>query len=120
MSACKESLAGCNGHRNEGKSAQEVSQQLKEPGKSWLDRTTYSLGQIIHHDATLESWQEFYRAVPALDWGGGPPVAVAALKQVLSRSCAIQTMRLCLMIASAILVEPLVCWAEYAVYCVQK
>lgn len=62
--------------------AQEVSQQLKEPG-NWLDRTTRSLGQIVHHDATLESWQELYRAVPALDWGGGPPVAVAASKQVL-------------------------------------
>ena len=120
MAACKESSAGCNGRRNEGKSAQEVSQQLKEPGKSWLDRTTCSLGQTIHHDATLESWQEFYRAVPALDWGGGPPVAVAALKQVLIQPRAIHNLRLCLMIASVILVEPLVCWAGCVVSCVQK
>lgn len=75
-------MAGCCGCRNEGKSAQEVSQQLKEPGASWLDRTTRTLGQAVLHDATLESWQELYRAVPSLDWGAGAPVAVAASKQV--------------------------------------
>lgn len=80
--ACTQGLAGCCGCRNEGKSAQEVSQQLKEPGASWLDRTTRTLAQAVLHDATLESWQELYRAVPSLDWGAGAPVAVAASKQV--------------------------------------
>ena len=72
------------GCRNEGKSAQEVSLQLKQPSQSWLDRTSHSLGQAINHDATLESWQELYRVVSALDFGTGMPVAMAAAKQVMS------------------------------------
>ena len=119
MAACKASLGVCHGCRNEGKSAQEVSQQLKEPGSSWLDRATHKLGQIVHHDATLESWQELYRAVPALDWGGGSPVAVAASKQVpLQLMQPIQTMCLCTHHGgTAILVEPVVCWPGCVVCC---
>ena len=60
-----------------------MSQQLKPPSSSWLDRISRSLCHTINHDATLESWQELYRLVLALDFGTGAPVAITAAKQVL-------------------------------------
>lgn len=67
--------------RNEGKSAQVVSQQLKPPSPSWLTRTTARLDRTITHDASLASWQELYRSVSALNFGTGTAVALAAVRQ---------------------------------------
>lgn len=72
--------------RNEGKSAQEVSQQLKSPSSSWLTRTATQLDRVINHDASLASWQELYRLVSALDFGAGMPNGLATVKQVTSRA----------------------------------
>ena len=70
--------------RNEGKSAQEVSQQLKSPSSSWLTRTATQLDRVINHDASLASWQELYRLVSALHFGAGMPIGLATAKQVTS------------------------------------
>ncbi len=80
---------GMTGHqrrcRNEGKSAQEVSQQLKSPSSSWLSRTATLLDRVINHDASLASWQELYRLVSALDFGAGMPIGLATVRQVTSQ-----------------------------------
>ncbi len=73
----------CTHCRNEGKSAQEVSQQLKPPSSSWLGRTSRRLDHVISYDASLASWQELYRAVSALDFGAGVAVGLAAVQQVV-------------------------------------
>jgi len=70
--------------RNEGKSAQEVSQQLKSPSSSWLSRTATLLDRVINHDASLASWQELYRLVSALNFGAGMPIGLATVRQVTS------------------------------------
>lgn len=67
--------------RNVGKSAQEVSQQLKSPSSSWLSRTATQLDRVISHDASLASWQELYRLISALDFGAGMPIGLATAKQ---------------------------------------
>lgn len=67
--------------RNEGRSAQAVSQQLKSPSTSWLTRSATLLDRVINHDASLASWQELYRLVSALDFGAGVPIGLATVKQ---------------------------------------
>ncbi len=71
--------------RNEGKSAQEVSQQLNSHSSSWLTRTATQLDRVINHDASLASWQELYRLVSALDFGAGMPIGLATARQVSSQ-----------------------------------
>ncbi|DBA89450.1 TPA: hypothetical protein ACH3X1_004081 [Trebouxia sp. C0004] len=70
--------------RNEGKSAQEVSQQLKSPSSTWLSRTATLSDRVINHDASLASWQELYRLVSTLDFGAGMPIGLATVRQVTS------------------------------------